>query len=129
MLGLTQEAKARLLRRFRMRFEKASFPVFWTAGFDWIPDQDNGGVANKTLQSMLIQTHERIIALFPAWPLEWDVAFKVHAPFQTVITGKLAQGRLVELEVTPPDRRRDLLLPEGLSHPGRGTLHQHPSTD
>ena len=32
------------------------------------------------LQEMLLQTNGELILLFPAWPLEWNVHFKLHAP-------------------------------------------------
>ena len=31
------------------------------------------------LQHMLLQQHEERVLLLPAWPLEWDVEFKLHA--------------------------------------------------
>lgn len=108
MVGLTDEARERVVRRYRKKFPAASFPVFWDAGFDWIPDQDNGGVANKALQSMLIQYHGKKILLFPAWPRQWDVKFKLYAPFRTVIEGELRDGRLVSIKVDPPEREADV---------------------
>ena len=108
MVGWTEDAKSRVLRRYRRAFTKASFPAFWSADFDWIPDQDNGGVVNKALQCMLIQYHENQIFLFPAWPVQWDVRFKVHAPKQTVVEGELVQGKLISLFVHPAERARDV---------------------
>jgi hypothetical protein len=32
------------------------------------------------LQEMLLQTNGDSLLLFPAWPKEWDVTFKLHAP-------------------------------------------------
>jgi len=32
------------------------------------------------LQEMLVQTIGDQIILFPAWPKEWDVDLKLHAP-------------------------------------------------
>ncbi|MBN1417944.1 MAG: PDZ domain-containing protein, partial [Planctomycetes bacterium] len=52
--------------------------------------------------------------LFPAWPREWDVEFKLHAPYRTVVEGVYRAGKLERLAVTPQERAGDLLnlLPE-----------------
>jgi hypothetical protein len=47
--------------------------------------------------------------LFPAWPKEWDVQFKLHAPYNTTVEGVYRDGKLVELEVTPKSRRKDVV--------------------
>jgi hypothetical protein len=48
------------------------------------------------------------IRLLPAWPQEWDVEFKLHAPGQTVVEGCYRQGKLETLTVTPTSRREDV---------------------
>ena len=113
MLGLAEEARKRILLRYRRPFPQASFPAFWDANFDWIPDQDNGGVANKALQAMLIQYHGDQIFLFPAWPAEWDVRFKVYGPRQTVIEGSLENGKLTSFHVQPAERAGDVFIMHG----------------
>ena len=62
----------------------------------------------KTFQSMLMQTDGRKIFLLPAWPKEWNVEFKLHAPQQTIIEGAYRDGRVISLQVTPGSRRADL---------------------
>jgi hypothetical protein len=62
------------------------------------------------LQNMLLQTDGRTIVLFPAWPKDWDVSFKLHAPFNTVVEGECRDGVLRELRVTPPEREKDVAL-------------------
>ena len=86
------------------------FPTFWGPGFDWIPDFNHGGSGSVALQEMLIQTPGDQIHLFPAWPAEWDVTFKVHAPGQTVVEGSLVDGELVGLTVTPAAREADVVV-------------------
>jgi len=76
-----------------------------------VPDQDHGGVLMKTFQAMLVQTEGRKIFLLPAWPKDWDVEFKLHAPQQTVLEGVYRDGKLVSLKVTPESRRADVVLP------------------
>ena len=48
------------------------------------------------------------IALLPAWPKEWDVSFKLHAPKNTTVECRVKEGQIVELVVTPESRRKDV---------------------
>jgi hypothetical protein len=89
---------------------QSRFPAFWDAHHDWAPDMDHGGVLQMALQSMLIQTEGRKIILFPAWPKEWDVNFKLHAPYRTVVEGVLRNGELADLQVWPSERRDDVVI-------------------
>jgi len=50
------------------------------------------------------------IYLLPAWPKEWDVEFKLHAPFKTILKGKVKDGKLVYLEVIPKERAKDVTV-------------------
>ena len=85
------------------------FPVFWdNKSFCHAPDMDQAGAAMVGLQDMLMQTPGNKIYLFPAWPKNWDVNFKLHAPFQTIVEGVLKNGQVVSLKVTPESRRSDL---------------------
>ena len=61
------------------------------------------------LQEMLMQTDDRKIFLFPAWPKTWDVQFKLHAPYQTTVDGVLKNGRLQSLKVVPENRTKDVI--------------------
>jgi hypothetical protein len=110
-LGLTDEAKEYLVNRSRSYHEGSRFPAFWGPNYDWVPDQDHGGVLMKTFQSMLIQAdpYSKKIYLLPAWPKEWDCDFKVHAPSKTVIEGQLKEGKLLNLKVTPKSREKDIV--------------------
>ena len=109
-LGLAQEARDGLLARFAEKHEGSRFPAFWGPNFDWIPDQDHGCSGMIALQSMLLQSDGKRLFLFPAWPKDWDVDFKLHAPLQTTVQGKYRDGRLVELTVVPEDRRADVSI-------------------
>ena len=59
---------------------------------------------------MLLQTDGRQIFLLPAWPKEWDVEFKLHAPLKTLVEGTYRNGKLTSLRVTPQARRRDVVI-------------------
>ena len=46
--------------------------------------------------------------LFPAWPEDWDVDFKLHAPMKTTVEGSLKDGKVLKIKVTPEERKKDL---------------------
>lgn len=101
-LGLTEEAKE--LTVLKLKNADRRFPTFWGPGFDWVPDHNWGGSGMIGLQEMLMQATDDKIYLFPAWPKDWDVDFKLHAPNQTIVEGRLNNGQLLELNVFPKDR-------------------------
>ena len=111
-LGLTDEARKNLVGRARHHDTNSRFPAFWGPNYDWVPDQDHGGVLMKTFQSMLLQTDGHKIFLLPAWPKDWDVEFKLHAPQKTVLEGVFRNGKMVTLKVTPASRRADVRIPQ-----------------
>jgi hypothetical protein len=47
--------------------------------------------------------------LFPAWPKDWDVDFKLHAPGQTIVEGVFKGGKIESLKVTPESRAKDIV--------------------
>jgi hypothetical protein len=57
---------------------------------------------------MLLQTNGNKIYLFPAWPKEWDVDFKLHASKNTIVSGKLINGVVQDLVVFPKERIQDV---------------------
>jgi hypothetical protein len=71
---------------------------------------DNGGNGQHALQLMLMQTEGRKIYLLPAWPKAWNADFRLHAPLNTVITGRVEAGKMIKLDVTPPERRADVVI-------------------
>ena len=109
-LGETEKARDAVVKRAKGKDPQVRFPAFWGPNFDWTPDQDHGGVLMKAIQAMLLQTDDRKIFLFPAWPAEWDVDFKLHAPYHTVIEGSLRNGEVKKLRVTPPERKDDVVM-------------------
>lgn len=118
-LGRADEARDYLVHRVRLRgldlLRDASypmrFPAFWGPGYDWVPEQCHGGVVQAALQAMLLQCEGDAIFLLPAWPKDWDVRFKLHAPRNTTVDGEVRAGRLVRLEVLPESRRVDVIIP------------------
>jgi hypothetical protein len=118
-LGLTDEAKRNIVNRAKKHDTKERFPAFWGPNYDWTPDQDHGGVLTRTFQTMLLQTDPpslgsygaasgQKIYLLPAWPKDWDVSFKLHAPNNTTVEGQVVDGKVMKLHVTPEARRKDV---------------------
>ena len=87
---------------------QARFPGFLYHPFDWIPDVDQGGVIMIGLQRMLLQWDGDRILLLPAWPKDWDVSFKLHAPRQTTVECVYRSGKVESLTITPESRRKDV---------------------
>ena len=106
-LGLTDEAK-RLLE-LKMGDGPHRFPAFWGPGFDWSPDHNWGGSGMIGMQEMLMQEAGNKIYLFPAWPREWDVRFKLHASDNTIVEAELQGGKVVNVKVTPQSRQQDIV--------------------
>ena len=107
-LGLTKTAADYVADRAKNKHEGSRFPAFWGPNFDWIPDQDHGGNLMMALQTMLMQADDGKIVLMPAWPKNWDVNFKLHAPRRTVVEGSIQGGKVLHLKVTPPAHRKDI---------------------
>lgn len=110
LLGLTEEAREDLVARSKNSHPAFRFPAMWGPNFDWLPDQCHGSNLMSLLQFMLIQCDGERIRLFPAWPREWDVSFKLHAPGKTTVECVFRNGTVERLEVSPASRRKDVVL-------------------
>jgi hypothetical protein len=108
MLGLTDEAKTYVTQNYEQIAPGFRFPAMWGPNYDWIPDQDHGCVPMTAMQSMLLQPVGDQLLLLPAWPKEWDVNFKLHAPQNTTIECEMKNGSVTKLIVTPESRRKDV---------------------
>ena len=117
MLGFADLAQKDVTFNLTRKDPNLKFPAFWERGHDYMPDEDNGGNGENGLQEMLLQVNGRQILLLPAWPKNWDVHFKLNAPFQTTVQGDVVAGKLVNLTVTPAERKKDIALPQGISFP------------
>lgn len=105
-LGLSDEAWK--LTSMKLANSPRRFPAFWGPGFDWVPDHNWGGSGMIGLQEMLLQTDDMRILLFPAWPKDKDVHFKLHAPYNTTVEAQLRNGKIESLIVVPEERKKDV---------------------
>jgi len=106
-LGLTDEAER--LITLKMANGPHRFPAFWGPGYDWTPDHNWGGSGMIAMQEMLMQEVGDKIYLFPAWPRQWDVRIRLHASRNTVVEAELCGGKVVNLRVTPAQRKKDIV--------------------
>jgi hypothetical protein len=111
MLGLTDAAKKMVIENsVNYRAHGFKFPAFWGPNFDWIPDQDHGNVMMIALQRMVMLYDGNEIYLLPAWPKDWDLEFKLHAPGKTIVSGVVKSGKLVKWSIKPPKRKKNVTV-------------------
>lgn len=105
-LGLASDAAKDITARSAARLKGFRFPGYMDSPHDWKPDYDGPANMMNTMQEMLLQCQGDSIYLFPAWPRQWNVDFKLHAFGNTVISGKYENGQLLRLQVYPENRRK-----------------------
>jgi hypothetical protein len=105
-MGITKEAADYNTRK--LQDSPRRYPTFWGPGHDWVPDHNWGGSGMIGLQEMLLQSIGDKIMLFPAWPKDWDVDFKLHAPKNTIVECSFKNGEIQNLKVTPETRSKDV---------------------
>lgn len=88
-LGWADKAGKAAIAKLSDAASPCRFPAFFGPGHDWLPDHNWGGSGMVGLQEMLMQCNGRRILLCPAWPAEWDCDFKLHAPDQTTVEGRV----------------------------------------
>lgn len=101
VLGLTDKAQKVVVREFTA-YGRHQFRWFW--------DPECGGSGMITLQLMLMQCDANRIRLLPAWPADWTADFKLHAPYQTTVEGRVEGGKIVKLKVTPASRAKNVVI-------------------
>ena len=85
LLGLTEDARYSVINRLSTPSPYARFPAFWGPGFDWIPDQDQGGSASHALQLMALQFAGATPQKLPAWPEDWSLNGILRGPDNAII--------------------------------------------
>lgn len=116
-LGIADLAKKYVTFNLTRQDPRLKFPAFWAHGHDYEPDEDNGGNGENALQLMLMQSDGDRIILLPAWPSGWNADFKLLAPHRTTVEGRVEQGKIVGLKVSPESRRKDVEIREAQGTP------------
>ncbi len=128
-LGRADDAVKAVVDRASHHDTGSRFPAFWGPNFDWVPDQDHGGVLLKAVQAMLLQSDGDRIFVLPAWPESWDVEFKLRAPRNTTVECNYQNGRIVQLTVLPKERAKDVVLvplaSKSVSQEVKGVVHEY----
>ncbi|MGL4736086.1 MAG: DUF5703 domain-containing protein [Cellulosilyticaceae bacterium] len=110
LLGLKEEAKEILMHNCTLQNPGTRFPGMWGPIYDAVPDTDHGANILNQLQHMVMQVSGDHIYILPAFPKEWDVAFKLYADQETVVEVSYQQGKIEELKVVPESRLKDIRL-------------------
>jgi hypothetical protein len=109
LLGLAAEAWAMLADRATNSppDEGYRYPAFAPHLQDSAPSADHYANLMTALQAMLLQAGGDAgdsLVLFPAWPCDLDVSFKLWGARNTSVSVVFANSALVELDVQPPER-------------------------
>ncbi len=110
LLGYVDDARDNVLAKLQNHNHGHRFPVMWGPNFDWLPDQCHGSNLLDTVQRMLLQCDGERLVVLPCWPCAWDVSFRLHAPGRVVVECEFRAGRVERLEVTPTERRGDVVM-------------------
>lgn len=109
-LGLADEAARDIAARSTAHLKGFRFKGYMDSPHDWKPDYDGVGNMMNTMQEMLMHCEGDSIYLFPAWPAQWEVSFKLHAYKNTTVEGVYKDGQLQNLKVFPESRRKDVKM-------------------
>ena len=112
-LGLADEAarivkeQARLKNSFRYGGWKSGDDISWPED-DTLPAHerlstnpflDAGGNSAFNLQEMLLQSHQGIIRIIPAWPNDWSGLFRLRARNGFLIAAAIVNGNVPFVEI------------------------------
>ncbi len=117
MVGLTDSVKKEVIWALHRPVPEQRFPGFFKSTHDGVPDVQHSSVAATALQRMLLQDVDEKIVLLPAWPDDWNCDFKLFAKQNTLVEGRVEQGKLIRLKVTPESRKKDVYVGQDLKRP------------
>ena len=93
------------------------FPGFFKSTHDGTPDVQHSSVAATALQRMILQDVDEKIVIMPAWPADWNCDFKLYAKQNTIVEGKVVNGKIETLKVSPESRQKDVYIGQKLEKP------------
>ena len=108
-LGLIEQAKTFVLGSLGQETESGwRFPTFSDGQSSGDPSVERPAIGKIAFQAMLMHPGAGDnINLLNAWPSNWDVEFKLHAPKGTVVKGSRA-GNHIAYTATPASRASDV---------------------
>lgn len=110
LLGLSDEAQKMVGERAKNTAKEYRFPGFFGPNYDWTPEQCHATNMMTALQFMIMQCEGDKIVLLPAWSKSWNVSFKLNAPKNTTVQGRVENGNLKDLKVFPESRLKDIII-------------------
>ena len=116
LIGHTKMAQTMVLERARTQPAAGyRWPGFAPHEQDFDPSADHFANMNRCLQDMLLQSGDNgfvntTIVLFPAWPCEWDVHFKLWGPLNTSVEVEYVNGSVKTITVVPQERRSSVVF-------------------
>lgn len=110
LLGLSDEAQKMVVERAKKTAKNYRFPGFFGPNYDWTPEQCHATNMMTALQFMIMQCEGDKIVLMPAWSKNWNVNFKLNAPKNTTVEGRIENGKIKDLKVFPQSRRKDIII-------------------
>jgi hypothetical protein len=109
LLGIADAAQTVLEHNCALTNPGHRFPAMWGPIYDAVPDIDHGANILTTLQLMTLQIEGSRIRVLPAWPKDWNISFKLHAPQGTTVECIYRNGKIEKLVVDPSERLRDVV--------------------
>jgi hypothetical protein len=109
LLGIADAAQTVLEHNCALTNPGHRFPAMWGPIYDAVPDIDHGANILTTLQMMALQIEGGRIRVLPAWPKDWNISFKMHAPQGTTVECIYRNGKIEKLAVDPSERLRDVV--------------------
>ena len=122
-LGLINEAKTMVKASLGAATKSGwRFPTFSNGDPDGDPSVERPAIGKIGFQAMLMHPGAGdAINLLNAWPSNWNVQFKLHAPEATVVKGSRA-GNNIAYTVIPASRASDVAVRGSLTENERLTL-------
>ncbi|NOR76253.1 MAG: hypothetical protein GQ525_13990, partial [Draconibacterium sp.] len=117
MVGLTDSVKMEVIWALNRPVPEQRFPGFFKSTHDGVPDVQHSSIAATALQRMILQDVNDKIIIMPAWPNDWNANFKLFAKKNTIVEGKIIKGKIVELKVTPDNRKEAIFIGQELKKP------------
>jgi hypothetical protein len=114
MAGLTDSVKKEVIWALNRPVPEQRFPGFFKSTHDGVPDVQHSSVAATALQRMILQDVDQKIVIMPAWPADWNCKFRLFAKQNTTVEGKITNGKLVELKISPETRKKDVFMGQDL---------------
>lgn len=109
MLGLKSDTKKEIIKNYFNVNKNCIFPSFFGPNNDWLPDQDNGSVANIALIQSLVQYDDNNIYLFPSWDKKMSVEFRLPVA-DNYIEVTYKKGCAVEYAFEKTEERKVIIM-------------------